>query len=47
MVKSGVKKCAGRPLSYGSDLEEQFLSWILERRNLHLPCYCSNIVCKR
>ena len=37
MVKSGVKKCAGRPLSYGSDLEEQFLSWILERRNLHLP----------
>ena len=31
------EKNAGRPLSYGSDLEEQLLSWILARRDLHLP----------
>ena len=37
MTKHGVKKGAGRPLTYSTDIEEQLLVWVLENRDLHLP----------
>ena len=37
MTKRSVKKGAGRPLTYSTDIEEQLLVWVLENRDLHLP----------
>ena len=37
LAKRGVKKGAGRPLTYCSKIDEQLLVWVLESRDLHLP----------
>ena len=37
VTKRGVKKGAGRPLTYSPETDEQLLVWVLENRDLHLP----------
>ena len=37
VTKQGVKKGAGRPLTYSREIDEQLLVWVLENRDLHLP----------
>ena len=37
ITKRGVKKGAGQPLTYCSEIDEQLLIWVLESRDLHLP----------
>ena len=37
VTKRGVKKGAGRPLTYSTGIDEQLLVWVLENRDLHLP----------
>lgn len=37
VTKLGVKKGAGRLLTYSMEIDEQLLVWVLENRNLHLP----------
>ena len=37
VTKRGVKKGAGRPLSYSPETDEQLLVWVLENCDLHLP----------
>ena len=37
VTKRGVKKGAGRPLTYSTGIDEQMLVCVLENRDLHLP----------
>ena len=37
MTKNGVKKGAGWPLSYDTEIDQQLLVWVLEKRDIPLP----------
>ena len=33
------KHCAGRPMTYSKDIDDNLIAWVLKQRDLHLPVW--------